>query len=364
MKLHGRSLINNSLWLLLYASTAVFAAVFNTTSTWLSFYFFTFFLGFNALAIAQPLSRLQLKKTDDILLPQGERQEIELVFTTHKQRTLFYAQLHILITLKGHKQKLESRQTIGFTKNFSLTMEPFVLSRGIYEHPKMVLISSDFFGIWQRRLSLKLPFSLIVPPQFKPDEADAIMHYLLQAEHSPFQSSHLKSFDLKKIREYQPGDRVNLIDWKLSSKKQEIMVKEFEDDKTDDPVFIFYGSQEEEYEETLSVFYSLYRKYLEATSIDTLVFNGDMLIKNPVVDEFIRVQPITDDGAVLTALRQEITPFMHKIIITTQPDPALNKALTDEPEFHNTVVIILEQSGKLIALYGDRIERIPRHFTQ
>lgn len=87
----------------------------------------------------------------------------------------------------------------------------------------------DWFGFvrFHKKISLHKEY-VIVPGErisVEPDYA-AVAYGMTEAEENP-----KKGFDFSEVtdvREYQPGDRLQNIHWKLSAKKDEIMVKERE----------------------------------------------------------------------------------------------------------------------------------------
>lgn len=99
---------------------------------------------------------------------------------------------------------------------------------GVYEVVCEELYAYDFFGIFARRLESPKTVNIIVMP--KEIEVEADIEALGISDDKDAYNDPLAGDDVSEIRElrdYREGDRLSQVHWKLSSKSEELIVKEY-----------------------------------------------------------------------------------------------------------------------------------------
>lgn len=99
---------------------------------------------------------------------------------------------------------------------------------GVYEIVCEELLAYDFFGIFARKLECPKPVNIIVMPNEIEVEAD--IEALGISEDKDAYTDPLAGDDVSEIRElrdYREGDRLSQVHWKLSSKSEDLIVKEY-----------------------------------------------------------------------------------------------------------------------------------------
>jgi len=88
---------------------------------------------------------------------------------------------------------------------------------------------TDFLGIYCKKLDCTAKKDLLVMPKLLRlgEDANAIIGNTDEDEIYEIDSNGTDYSEIKNIREYQPGDKLQAVHWKLSAKEQELMVKEF-----------------------------------------------------------------------------------------------------------------------------------------
>lgn len=100
----------------------------------------------------------------------------------------------------------------------------------------------DYFRIFCRKKKVRKEFNLFVLPQIKELDIIAPIAQIFNLEESDTFSKYKSGDDPSEvfdIREYQLGDKIHRIHWKLSSKKNDYMVKEFSQPITCSTVILF-----------------------------------------------------------------------------------------------------------------------------
>lgn len=314
-------LLNNLLWLLFYLFFAAFAIVFNKTGTWIVFYFLTLFFivsGFSLLFASQPY---QLKQKDVQVQPiSGKPNEVELTLISPRKTWIPHAEASISI----HQQSIESERFTSFLANhINLNFKSPLFARGIYPDLQVTLYYRDFFGILYRTQKLKTSLRLTIYPTLQSQQATTIADFLNQYHHELFYELDETNFDLKKVRPYLPGDRINQIDWKLTSKKQELIFREFERDKTTYPVYLFLGVYHHDYEIMLSLYYSFITQQIKQSEAPYYLFNDESLWLHPSPNQFATLDNTIDPLQQFIAILDQIDKQKTIILFTTHPESAL-----------------------------------------
>lgn len=169
-------------------------------------------------------------------------------------RIVFFPVLKISVSELGF-----TKYIYGYTgKKETIKVEWQVNQRGHYEDIQVELLSGDLFYLFlkQHKLNATVDWN-ILPQKF------TNTHGLMSLFQFVFRNQALgeTSYDIKGYRAYTHGDSMKQVDWKVSSKQQEIMVKEFSYETEELPIFVFYGQASFYFEAMLDVFYNVYNQF-------------------------------------------------------------------------------------------------------
>jgi len=108
-------------------------------------------------------------------------------------------------------------------------MQTRVVKRGIH-HPAHVSFESMFpLGLWKSRIDLKSNLEMTVFPRPIPPKIfeNPDLLTLFEADEAESALTHWDG-DFHGLREFQPGDRMNLIHWPTSARSRHLVVKQFD----------------------------------------------------------------------------------------------------------------------------------------
>lgn len=100
--------------------------------------------------------------------------------------------------------------------------------RGFYQVGKIEVIIKDPFGLFEKKIVFDKQINLIVYPRIHPVEYMKIPATDFFGTIGVNNSSHEDFSSLKKVRKYTYGDSIKRVHWKLSSKYNELYIKEFD----------------------------------------------------------------------------------------------------------------------------------------
>lgn len=144
------------------------------------------------------------------------------------------------------------------------------LPRGSHQLRAVRVKTSDFFGFIQKQHIFPLEQSLVVYPRTKQIIIKKAPNHMME-EASPTNVAHAShTHVVTGVREYMPGDKFSWVDWKTTARKQEVMTKEFEQERNTDELFIldatYHGEANElAFEANVELLYSLLHVYDKQT---------------------------------------------------------------------------------------------------
>jgi uncharacterized protein (DUF58 family) len=126
----------------------------------------------------------------------------------------------------------------GFRKEFSFIYCIEKLPRGEHHFSAVRLVTSDILGLVHREVTIPNDENILVFPSYG--------NWLFKSFENSFEQGVMPINDMMQrdltmavgIREYQPGDKLSWINWKASAKRSEIMMKEFEQRRSQDMLLI------------------------------------------------------------------------------------------------------------------------------
>lgn len=159
-----------------------------------------------------------------------------------------------------------SKTTISFIwkKKFSYTYELEPLPRGEHTFASVYLAASDFFGLIEKQSIHAVKDTIVVYPRYIAMTHQQVRGFFDQgmaASSLPFRRDRTMAVG---VREYVPGDRVSWVHWKASARKQQLMTKEFEEQRSDDFILVLDRAPTPLFEELVTFTASLLRTSIHA----------------------------------------------------------------------------------------------------
>lgn len=175
----------------------------------------------------------------------------------------------------------------GNSQTISYTWQP--QKRGLYQEFPVTLESRDLFSFFSKKKQKKIMQSVLILPEKKENILSVLP---LLTPYFNQQNFGDPTFTVRNYRQYQRGDSLKNIDWKLSSKKQDLIYKVLETESFYRLTFIFLGQSSPFFEECLSFYYSLQEEVQKMQSLQQFIF-GENIPDAATFDQtaFAKIQP-------------------------------------------------------------------------
>ncbi|GIO25076.1 DUF58 domain-containing protein [Oceanobacillus sp. J11TS1] len=147
------------------------------------------------------------------------------------------------LSVQSSKQMTISRKLIRmlfplFRRHFTFNYYIQALPRGEHTLEKVTIQTAELFGFIKKSYDFPVQDKIVVYPYV---HQIRLAHDMASYEQGGALSNQLQQTNTmvaSGIREYAPGDRVTRIDWKQTARKQVMMTKEFDREKSTDMVLI------------------------------------------------------------------------------------------------------------------------------
>ncbi|AYW45965.1 DUF58 domain-containing protein [Tetragenococcus koreensis] len=297
-------------WLILlfiYLFIGVYALAFPSDTGWFLFIFATLVVLTEAFSLVGALQNIQFSAQSYLLVHAGKSVPVKIKMRKHRGKILWLANLQL-----SSSQYLETFTYLfyhGQQKQLRVTWKP--QARGPVKKQTIHLVGSDLFGWFKKEAIHRFTVDWLVLPPVHPLNKQA-SYFFQKKLSSNAQNFGEHSFKIKKFRPYQPGDRLGQVDWKISSKQQELILREYEQKEPSETILLFYGANSPYFEHLLSLFYSLWQELL----------NQDVrfVLLGQQVSDQMRITE--EDFAFIQPLEQEvkIPDFGQKQVILFVPE--------------------------------------------
>ncbi|MBJ7931229.1 MULTISPECIES: DUF58 domain-containing protein [Bacillus cereus group] len=135
----------------------------------------------------------------------------------------------------------------GLKRNISFQYVIDTIPRGEHTFSSVRVKTGDLFGMIEKKVTFSVPDTFLVYPQYVDIAYRQLENHFEQGALSANINSAKDSTVSVGVRDYKPGDRFSWIDWKATARTNNIMTKEFEQqrshnimifmDRTDSPLF-------------------------------------------------------------------------------------------------------------------------------
>ncbi|EOL44611.1 DUF58 domain-containing protein [Enterococcus caccae] len=237
-----------------YSVVFLYTIIFNNSTGWLLFFFLTFLLALDVLTLLPSLKKIQVRSIERPIYRMEQTSNVQVeVFCSRSTLwpipcLMVFSSANNLVGM--HYLALYS----GQKKELNFEWKP--PKRGIFQELSFEFVSTDLFRLFSKQFRTTVTGPFVIMPTLQLSLAEQLYQQLLTLSAdfaTPFGN---QTFSIRNFRRYQLGDSFNLVDWKQSGKRNELIVKEYEHESEADTHFVFYGLAHEKFELLLSIYYS------------------------------------------------------------------------------------------------------------
>ncbi|WP_010529589.1 DUF58 domain-containing protein [Lentibacillus jeotgali] len=254
----------------------------------------------------------------------------------------------------------------GFRRDIELSYIIDQIPRGEHQLQAVRVRTGDVFGIVTKEHVFYVDDRIVAMPNERPIRLTESINSYDQGSASS-QSVHLKNTNVATgIREYMPGDKFSWIDWKQTAKKNTVITKEFEQEKSTSTLLILdaclnEGINEPAFETGIELTMSLLETVEKQTSQAGFMSIGEKTVYFPLHNDpgkhdwirryLTRIQP---GGTVPfpVKLREEmmqITSGANMILVTTNLEDQFYDVIKKARQRTKNLVVVLIQASALIS---------------
>lgn len=263
------------------------------------------------------------------------------------------------------KRQRNKKQLIfpGFKRTFNITYQLSQLPRGEHELNRIRVRTSDVFGLIKKDHVFQTTDHLMVYPSKR------LIHLDEQSQSHEHGTTSTQSLNLNNtnvasgVREYSPGDRFTWIDWKQTARKNTMMTKEFEQEKSTDTLIVLDSMVNDRFNElafeaTVEIAYSLIDMFKKDSTPSGLLTIGEKATFFPVqhyisqgdlIERHLTTIQPTGKQAFSQKVKEELLRLQTQsliIIITTHIDDRLKETVKQLKMQKKRVILLFVQAEK------------------
>ncbi|MBB6454878.1 uncharacterized protein (DUF58 family) [Salirhabdus euzebyi] len=234
--------------------------------SWFLFFGALPILIYMALLLIYPISRLKLeRRISQNIVEAGNSIKVEIRFKRDSFFPLYYciiedimpdsmdwrdtkySKYNFLSKPSMLKEKQGAKKVIfpWFKSTFSFEYRLKDIPRGEHLIQNIRVSTGDFTGLIRKDYVFQVESKLFVYPAERKLTLRKNAESFEEGAASSFNRTLKNTTVVSGVREYAPGDRVSWIDWKASARKNTMMTKEFEQEKSFDMLVLFDGTLHE-----------------------------------------------------------------------------------------------------------------------
>ncbi|WP_017754999.1 DUF58 domain-containing protein [Calidifontibacillus oryziterrae] len=235
--------------------------------SWFLFYSFVPFLLFSLVFAFYPLNNWKIERIiEDRRYETGDSVTVQIKLTRNKPFPLYFIFIEEKISdsINTSNQKLILYPIFKRKIKGSFAIDN--LQRGEHLFNEIKITSADFFGWIRKEIVINVEDSITVYPKLQPIHLFSLKNKFGEGVIARGLDDQKESLIPTSAREYQPGDRLSWINWKMTANKNSPMTKEFDKTENEQIVivmdrssFIPSGSFEKIVEFTASLTNELYK---------------------------------------------------------------------------------------------------------
>ncbi|GMA09481.1 hypothetical protein GCM10025886_26340 [Tetragenococcus halophilus subsp. flandriensis] len=277
-------------FLFIYILLGIYALAFPSDTGWTLFLFASLVLVLEIFSLVGALKNILFTAPTYLLAHVNEPISVQFKMKKRQRKILWLANLKL--TAPQYQETFDYLFYHGQKKQMQITWQPH--KRGIVQQQKIHIIASDLFA-WFKKESVNefvVDWHVLPPIHSLGHVATRFFQKKLT---SGVQNFGEHTFKIKKFRPYQAGDRLSQIDWKISSKQQELVLREYEQEEPREIIFLFYGSSSPYFELMLSLFYSVWKE-LPIKEVQFVLLGEQVRNQRAITEEdFSSIQPLEQE---------------------------------------------------------------------
>lgn len=345
------SIANNLFWLIIMVGISLFAIIFNTQVAWFLTYFFLFVLICSVFSMRVRLSRYRVVVDPLIVVTQGSHAQFMIKLVASGQRSVRVRGplrlTGVLELLDNQFELVQQERENDFSFNFSVQFDG-ELERGIYRSLQIEFVTKDLFNLLRKTNRFSVDTTLMVMPPLALADSQEIITLLEMLRVLPLSTNFVKSQDIKALRDYREGDQLNKIDWKLSAKRDHLMVKDLENEHQEKVSVLFYGNEGKFYEDLLATFYSLALKSSQLKISEWLMYDETKQeIEHASPERFASGQPVYNEEELIQAVQRVELTKKKLVILGVSCSKALLKVSGELGKRNQVILFFYDRQGKL-----------------
>lgn len=335
---------------LFYLAITLYTFIFNNTTGWGLFFFFSMFFFCCIISLLPSLRKIEVETINQKYVHLNE--SLPVTWELYKKRPTFFpiARLTIDSPLLSDTSAFLYFFT-GSKRQLDLTWKPD--KRGVFSTQPIQYQGSDLFFAFSKAYETTFSFHLVVLPTYN-SQIEPLINHLFSQTVFPHTYGEM-SFAVKSFRQYQTGDSLKYIDWKLSSKRNELIFREYEVSQQPEKLLIFWGSPSEHFEEMLSLYYSIQEAYGRQALVKQQLFGDNIQDSSrPVLEDFASIQPFQTPPVISKLLGMQL------FIFTTSIDENLDIQLSSLKRTNQVKVYTYDELSLMLAQQADS-EEVEKH---
>ena len=196
----------------------------------------------NGWVVYAMLQRVRVERRVPERVAAGETFSIDL--SLHNQRRFLSCRLmRVQDTISNEHEELSGRVLffrVAAKQQRTAAYRARLYQRGVYTLGPTVVSSRFPFGLGERGRYFETPDEILVHPQIGEISPGWWRRVVGDDRIADDQRSTFGVFDddFKQIREYRPGDSIRSIHWRTSARMDELMVREFQENREHDAVIV------------------------------------------------------------------------------------------------------------------------------
>ncbi|UOQ44101.1 DUF58 domain-containing protein [Halobacillus salinarum] len=259
MRYSTQFIVKLSIVIILFVTLFSYAMFQGGFVSWFLFYGFLPFLIYMACLLVYPIHQWEVERhLSKSVATGGETIDVEVTLTRNFPFPLYYCVIEEYFpdSLKRKDTHLEKfrhmdkpedlkeqrRVTLvsfpWFKKKIEYSYSLERVPRGEHDLKSIRVKTGDFFGFVKREFVYETEQKLLVFPYKRKLNMIEMVYSFEQGASPSFRLNEKNSNVVTGVRDYMPGDKFAWIDWKTTAKKNEMMTKEFEQEKSADILVI------------------------------------------------------------------------------------------------------------------------------
>lgn len=374
--------------LLLFAVVFSYAMFQGGFVSWFLFYSFLPILLYVLLFLIYPISNWQVHRhIKQSPLEASQQAEVELTIDRKLPFPIYYCIIEELIPASLHRQDtnrekyrhMENHEVVAqrrvvkksvfpwFKKNIRITYQLELLPRGDHQLQAVRIRCGDFFGFVKKERTYDVCSRLLVFPSKR--------EVSLSEKASSMEGGNAASFNMQAkssnvvtgVREYAPGDRFSWIDWKTTARRNTVMTKEFEQEKSTSVLLFldsvaYEGMNKLAYEGSVELTASLVESLRKSDSSFSFIslgkekkiypFQMDPVKKKTILQHLAEIEP-GENEAFGRLLQSELTKLPSgaiMMVVTTKMDAEMKQAIDRARRKSKRVVVFFIKPGRAVSL--------------